>query len=95
MGEIKIEYEELLSAIIQLNEMQETTQYAVYPTSDFLNHGRGKMFDSTNELYKSLMYIEKELIDIIGKTKETLINAADEFGLSENEIERMITERVK
>lgn len=86
MIEIKINYDELNFAILGLKVLEEGTGYSIYSTADFLNHSRGKMFNSTNEMYAKLMEIENVLIETIKRTNKALNNAGVSFEVTENEL---------
>lgn len=86
MAEIKVDYNELSTAIRELQDLESGTGYSLYSTAYFINHSRGKMYQKTNELYAKLMEIEDALIEVIKNTKEAFINAGVEFEAMEKKL---------
>lgn len=53
------------------------------------------MNEKTNEFYKMLMDIEKELVEIVSKTAEVFDNAGIEFMETENKLKSIMESQIE
>lgn len=88
MTEIQVNLSELEKAIGSIKRLEKGTGYMVYPTSEFINHGRGEFFEQTNAMYRELMQIENTMIEIVINTKKALDNAGRNFQKKDNDLSK-------
>ena len=95
MPEIRVGFDELSNALYKLDLLKNGTGYSIYPTSEFINHSKGNMNEKTNEFYKMLMDIEKELVEMVSKTAEVFDNAGIEFMETENKLKSIMESQIE
>lgn len=82
MIEIKIDYTKLAISISGLKKLKNGTGFSQMET--ILDNSCGKMKKEVVDLYNQLHVLEKNLVDIVGKTQTALENAGMKFSESEN-----------
>lgn len=87
---IIINFEKLADGISQLHSLRSGTGMPQYYTSELMNHSRGQMFQSVNELYKQLGEAEEVMLRLVEQTEAALVNAFKSFYAADASLQELI-----